>query len=184
VWVKSYDKLNSTCRECDHKYGKKRHKYKTVKDKSIGGHLHRYCTGCKTWKDKKRHFKKCRKRRCNECHNAWQRNYKKTSPKRLEMKIANNLRSRIRYALVGKPKVDHTLILVGCNISTLKGHLEKLFQPGMSWENYGKWHIDHIIPCAAFNLSKEEEQRKCFHFTNLQPLWEIDNKRKKDKIPA
>ena len=50
----------------------------------------------------------------------------------------------------------------------------------MTWENHTPtgWHVDHIIPCAAFDLSKPEEQRKCFHYTNLQPLWAIDNIRK------
>lgn len=51
----------------------------------------------------------------------------------------------------------------------------------MSWSNYGKWHIDHIIPCAAFDLSDEFEQRACFHYSNLQPLWAYDNIGKSDK---
>ena len=66
----------------------------------------------------------------------------------------------------------------------LKKHLEKQFQKGMTWNNYGMygWHIDHIIPCSAFNLNLESEQRKCFNYTNLQPLWAIDNIKKGDKI--
>lgn len=60
----------------------------------------------------------------------------------------------------------------------LKKHLEIKFTKGMSWENYGKWHVDHIKPCAKFDLTKESEQRKCFHYTNLQPLWAIDNFKK------
>ena len=51
----------------------------------------------------------------------------------------------------------------------------------MSWENYGEWHIDHIKPCASFALSIEEEQHKCFHYSNLQPLWSIDNLKKGSK---
>ena len=52
----------------------------------------------------------------------------------------------------------------------------------MSWNNYGKWHVDHIRPCIDFDLSKPEEQQKCFHYTNLQPLWAEENMRKHYKF--
>ena len=69
-------------------------------------------------------------------------------------------------------------------MQTLKQHLESQFKDGMSWNNHGVkgWHIDHIKPCASFDLTDPEEQKKCFHFSNLQPLWWIDNLKKKDKI--
>ncbi len=54
----------------------------------------------------------------------------------------------------------------------------------MTWDNYGEWHIDHIKPCALFDFTKEEQQRECFHYTNLQPLWAKDNMRKSDKYEA
>ena len=58
------------------------------------------------------------------------------------------------------------------------------FNNGMSWNNYGSiWHIDHIIPCKAFNMEKEEERNRCFHYTNLQPLMAGDNCAKQDKMP-
>ena len=57
----------------------------------------------------------------------------------------------------------------------LQCYLEGKFTEGMTWENHGKWHIDHIKPCCSFNLEDEEEQKKCFHYTNLQPLWATDN---------
>ena len=53
----------------------------------------------------------------------------------------------------------------------------------MSWDNYGEWHIDHIVPCASFDLSDPNQQRICFNFRNLQPLWAKDNQRKQDKLP-
>jgi hypothetical protein len=68
--------------------------------------------------------------------------------------------------------------LLGCSIIEFRQHLEKQFVNGMKWENYGEWHIDHIIPCSSFDLSKIDEQKKCFHYTNQQPLWKIDNLRK------
>lgn len=64
---------------------------------------------------------------------------------------------------------------VGCSPAFLREHLENLFTDGMTWENQGEWHIDHIRPCASFDLTTEEERHKCFHYTNLQPLWAADN---------
>ena len=71
-----------------------------------------------------------------------------------------------------------TFDLIGCTPQQLKDYLESKFLEGMSWENRDEWHIDHIIPCASFDLTKVEEQQKCFHYTNLQPLWAVDNLKK------
>lgn len=76
------------------------------------------------------------------------------------------------------------MALVGCNIEEFKKYLESMFVDGMDWGNYGLWHIDHIIPCISFDLSNEQEQRKCFHYTNMQPLWAKDNLIKSSKIIA
>jgi len=95
-------------------------------------------------------------------------------------KLKLNLSHRIYMALKTKkiPKSKKTRELVGCTVSQLWQHLEKQFQPGMTKENYGKWHVDHIKPCASFDLTREEDQAICFHYTNLQPLWALDNIRK------
>jgi hypothetical protein len=94
-------------------------------------------------------------------------------------RILKNLRSRIRVAIKGV-KSDTTENLLGCTIPEFKAYLESKFLPGMSWENYGKfgWHIDHIIPCAKFDLTTEEGQRACFIYTNQQPLFWQDNLKK------
>ena len=97
----------------------------------------------------------------------------------IKFRITNNLRSRLRKVI--SHKYGRTMELVCCSIPDLMKHLENQFTEGMTWENYGKWHIDHIRPCASFNLLNEEEQRQCFHYSNLQPLWAEDNLRKKDK---
>lgn len=67
--------------------------------------------------------------------------------------------------------------LVGCPLDELRRHLESLWQPGMTWENYGfdGWHIDHKQPCASFDMSNESDRRQCFHYSNLQPLWAKQN---------
>jgi hypothetical protein len=90
-----------------------------------------------------------------------------------QYKIRMNLHSRLYMAV--KEKKGKTMELVGCTTENVMKHLESKFTEGMTWENYGQWHIDHIKPCASFNLEDVEEQKKCFHWTNLQPLWAKDN---------
>jgi hypothetical protein len=96
----------------------------------------------------------------------------------VSFKLAHYLRTRITRALRGNPKFETTMNLVGCSLEFLIVYLASKFTSGMSWDNYGKWHIDHIKPCINFDMSKESEQHKCFHYTNLQPLWAEDNLKK------
>lgn len=98
----------------------------------------------------------------------------KTNP---NYKIARNLRRRVGLALQEKGLIKDKSIwnYLGCSLEKLKSHIEKQFVDNMSWNNYGEWHIDHIKPCASFNLVEEEEQKKCFNYKNLQPLWSFDN---------
>lgn len=91
----------------------------------------------------------------------------------INFKIKHNLRRRIQKAV--KQKNSNTMNLLGCDLEKFKAHIASKFQDGMTWENYGKWHIDHIKPCASFDLSDPKQQRECFHYTNLQPLWARDN---------
>ncbi len=97
-------------------------------------------------------------------------------------RLIKNYRTRIWNAIKNNKRFDKTLDLLGCDVLTLRTHLEKKFQKGMNWCNYGEWHVDHIIPCASFDLSKREEQNKCFHYSNTQPLWATDNRSKANKI--
>jgi hypothetical protein len=89
------------------------------------------------------------------------------------------LRGRTRSAIRRGCKSAHTLELLGCTIPELRAHLEAQFRPGMTWENYGPvWHVDHIRPCASFDLLDPAQQRACFHYTNLQPLFALENLKK------
>ena len=99
-------------------------------------------------------------------------------------KIAATLRNRINIGLKKSKKAGRTIELLGCTYNEVKLHLEKQFTKGMSWDNWGRggWHIDHIKPCSSFDLTKEKAQFKCFHYSNLQPLWESDNCAKGDNI--
>ena len=109
---------------------------------------------------------------------------KKAYYKNPEYKLQVLLRTRFKRALKNNSKSKSALKLIGCTIKQLKQHLENQFKEGMTWKNYNifTWHIDHIIPCCKFDLSKEEEQKKCFHYTNLQPLWAKENLRKSGKV--
>jgi len=95
-------------------------------------------------------------------------------------KLRHNISNRIILALrAGEGyKSIKTLELIGCSIKELKLHLENKFIEGMNWENYGKWEIDHIKPCCKFDLTNIEEQKKCFNYNNLQPLWRKENLKK------
>jgi hypothetical protein len=76
---------------------------------------------------------------------------------------------------------DAYLLILGCTQAELARHIEKSFQPGMMWSNYGEWHVDHIRPCASFNLAIPSQQAICFHYTNLQALWGPENMSKRDR---
>ena len=115
--------------------------------------------------------------------NKWRKEYSRNRRKNnIQYKIRLNLSIRMWQSLKGICKSKPTLKLLGCSIEFLKNYLESKFNEGMTWKNYGQWHIDHIKPCFSFNLSNPEEQRKCFHYTNLQPLWAADNLEKSNKI--
>ena len=104
----------------------------------------------------------------------------------ISFRILKNLRSRIRFALKKGQikKADTTENLLGCTVPEFRTYFTSLFTKDMSWNDFmtGKIHIDHIIPCSKFDLTDEAQQRICFHYSNLQPLWSTDNLKKGTKI--
>jgi hypothetical protein len=155
------------------------------KDKTRRDGLYPHCRPC----DKARHDPAVyvpRNKEWREANKEHSREYKREylAKKRADdhlFKLKELLRSRLRNALEGKKKSDRAVNLVGCSLEDLKSHLESTFQEGMSWDNQGEWHIDHKIPCRAFDLEDPLEQKACFHYKNLQALWKMDNSRKGGK---
>jgi len=100
--------------------------------------------------------------------------------------IAERLRARIKTAIkrAGGLKASGSAELTGCTKEQLRSWIESQFVGGMSWDNRSEWHIDHIIPCAAFHLTDESQQAVAFHYTNLRPLWKQENQRKRDSVPV
>lgn len=90
-------------------------------------------------------------------------------------KLRHNIRSRIGAALRGKCKSGSAIALLGCTVEEAKRHIEAQFLHGMSWKNWGEWHVDHIKPLASFDLGDLDQLARACHFTNLQPLWALDN---------
>lgn len=91
--------------------------------------------------------------------------------------LARVIRRRLYMARKAGTKKGKTLEYLGCSWAELKLHLESLFKPGMTWDNYGQggWHIDHIKPLCAFDLTNQEDLKIVCHYTNLQPLWQHEN---------
>jgi hypothetical protein len=98
-------------------------------------------------------------------------------------KLQHLLRARVSHALRRKysNKSLTTIQLIGCSIDECRMHLERQFRDGMTW-NSANWHIDHIIPLSHFDLTNVEEQKKAFHYTNLQPLFAEENLKKSNRI--
>jgi hypothetical protein len=173
----------------------------TCKVKLPEGRKSNYCTSCKNKQDLKSYHKNKEKRnqyikqykeqnpdyvqKTQQQTKEWLKNhpeymnewYKVKKSTNIDYKISHNLRERLRIALHNNSKGAKTLEMLGCTIEEFKQYLSIKFTDGMNWENYGRkgWHIDHIRPCSSFDLSDFEQQKQCFHYTNLQPLWWKDN---------
>jgi len=159
-------------------------KCKIEKNESEFHSKHNQCKECFKESRKKYDKKYSKQYYLNNKRTEYHKQYKK---RRLETdttyKLIHTLRGRITTAIRtqhGK-KAFKSIELLGCSIQDVRSYLESQFKEGMTWENHGDWHIDHIKPCVSFDLTNPEEQKKCFHYTNLQPLWAEDNLSKYNK---
>jgi hypothetical protein len=175
-----------------------------VKEIIVDNTLTKTCHSCNVEKTlDKYHIHKCRgviRSACKECASNKRKEHYKDNKERIikqttmyqvarckvdpVFKLERNMRCRLYHALINQKadKLHRTKELTGCEFTFLKDYLEAKFKEGMTWKNHGEWHIDHIRPCCSFDLTIEEEQKKCFHYTNLQPLWAQENLSKGGKI--
>lgn len=190
------DGLFSWCKSCKKEYRKVHreeiHKYNT---KYYGDNREREISRLKKYTEKNHDEILARRReayqnkieeiraqtRTPEYRAKVNKRYKKRYKEDPLFRIANNLRSRVKMALKaqGAKKFTSTMDLIGCSPEFLSKHLEKQIKPGTKREDY---HVDHIKPCALFDLTKEEEQKMCFHWTNLQLLLGPANMSKSDDV--
>ncbi len=143
-------------------------------------------TGRKQYQNDKERSKKAyrkwreeNRKRHNKSINAWHKRKKEENPL---YRLKANLRTRLSHLLKAKKwnKNCHFSEYLGCTLEKFKIWVESKFVPGMSWSNYGEWHIDHIVPISI--AQTEKEVYELFHYGNLQPLWGIDNIKKSNKL--
>lgn len=142
-------------------------------------------------KEKRKAYKKKYRKENRESIKDYKSNYENSKRKENpEYRLEVNLRKRLRrtvYKITGNPLENKSCTqasrdLLGCSINDLQTHLETSFTKGMNWGNYGQWHVDHIKPVCSFDLTDEEQVKECFHYSNLQALWAIDNVKKGGQI--
>jgi hypothetical protein len=173
------DGLQGMCKKC----------HKLYRSKWLNNNQTQYKEKCKEWsvKNKERIYKTKKEWRDNnrEYFREHQRQYKALKRKSDPVfRITSNLRSRVRKAIKGINKSKTTIELIGCNIKEFKIHIEQQFKKNMTWNNYGKWELDHIKPCCSFDLTDIEQQKLCFHYSNTQPLWKKEHREKTKKDTA
>lgn len=190
------DGYHYSCKVCDRKYSKKINNPVSVSEKKC-----RKCNKTKSAEEFSKHskVKDGLKNKCKSCVREYNKKNSEYIRKRnLEyfhkidkhkrkfrekirrkedpiFRLKNNIRSRTAMAIreKGYTKKSKTQEILGCDWLKLKEHLENQFREGMTWDNYGKWHVDHIIPYAC--ATTEEQVLKVSKYTNLQPLWEEEN---------
>jgi hypothetical protein len=205
----SPDGHSNICSECAKTAKKTQLQNKNTQNTNVPNVL--FCEKCKITKDVS-FFKRNSKSKtgfykmCNACwkpktwnsekQKASEKKYVLANPEKMKEKwkraslrpnriIRERLNKRISCALqsVNNRKINNTHEYVGCDMKYLKKWFEYHFSDNtLGWHNKGDWHIDHVMPCAVFDLTKPEEQLKCFHWSNLRPCLKLENMEKGDKI--
>lgn len=132
------------------------------------------------------HCKELKRKSAKRRHSKQMEYIKNRYHKDSYFKLVHLLRSRVKESLrkAGSTNIKRTVDLIGCTFEDFKIYFESLFVKGMTWNKFlsAEIHIDHIRPIKSFDLTKESHRLKCFHYTNLQPLWASDNQEKSAKL--
>lgn len=107
--------------------------------------------------------------------------HKKQYHENIQFRIKNDIKTIINLLLKNNWKNKNLTYILSCNPEFFKEYIENRFKPGMSWDNKKEWHIDHIIPVSKFDLTILAELKQCYHYTNFQPLWADENRKKAKK---
>ena len=99
----------------------------------------------------------------------------------LNFRIAANLRTRLNLAMKRNQQAGSAVRDLGITILEFRDYIERLWKPGMAWENYGTWHLDHVRPLSSFDLTDRKQFLLAAHYTNYQPLWAHENIVKRNK---
>lgn len=170
--------LSTQCTACC-KMASNRHRKRRQRTREDNPNTVSQCLQCGEWKANKE-FRPT-KPQCKACL-AVTKCARWASDPQFRLKEIARARYTRELKKHGMDKTRASMELIGCSAAELRRHIESQFRDGMSWENHGngegKWNLDHIIACANFDFSIEAEQNKCFHYSNLQPLWWADNMRK------
>lgn len=129
-------------------------------------------------KERSRQYSKNNRSSINLYKRKYDRDRRRSDP---QFRLAIILRARLRKVLKSNAKVGSAVRDLGCTVTELKVYLEGKFKDGMSWGNYSKWHLDHEIPLSLFDLTDREQFLRACHYTNLQPLWALENIKKGNK---
>lgn len=168
----SWDNLARMCRKCFCEYKNNKRKTDEYREKDIL-YQQKYIDSGRRKEVSKIRYNAKRDEIIKQCV-AYNKKRYNADP---YFKVVCSIRTRISKLLRQKSadKNNKFYQYLGCNKLEFIDYFQKKFKDGMTWENHGEWHIDHIKPCASFNLLDHEEQKKCFNYTNLQPLWAVEN---------
>ena len=135
------------------------------------------------WRDNNREQHRENSRRWQREHKEHRNAYfKNRYDNNVEHRLAVNLRNRLYQAIKNHQKTGSAVSDLGCSMATFKLYIENQFEDGMTWDNYGDWHLDHVMPLASFDLTNLGEFQTAVHYLNIQPMWALENHQKGSSI--